>query len=151
MSGRDGCRDFESLLGASVDGALSPAETTRLDAHLAGCESCRREVEAATAIAGELRSLEAEELPPFFTSRLLAMLDEPRGELQPAHRSSPLRSLRFAWGSAAALAIALIGTLVGYHAGWTPIRPHESSSPSLSQAPAPEKSDVAMSFCEPRS
>jgi len=143
---RDRCRDVEPLLADAVDGGIPAADRARLDAHLAGCARCRQELEAASVMAGELRSLPREELPPFFTSRLLARLDEPDRGLQPAHRPSPHRSLWFAWGSAAVLAIALVVTLVGRHAAWTPVRPHESSTPSLSQAQAHEahENDVRM-------
>jgi anti-sigma factor RsiW len=40
MSGTVTCRDEIALLGDYVDGALSPEETARVEAHLAVCPNC---------------------------------------------------------------------------------------------------------------
>ena len=37
------CSEFEELLSAKLDGELTAEEAGRLEAHLAGCEVCRRE------------------------------------------------------------------------------------------------------------
>jgi hypothetical protein len=134
MKSRGRCRDMEGRLADDVDGRISAADRAALHAHLAGCADCRREREAAARIGRELASLQAEELPPFFRTRLIANLDDAGRNFQPAHRPRLHRSLRLAWGSAAVLAIALVGTVLRFQ--------HEPSSPSLSQAPAPEAHKV---------
>jgi putative zinc finger protein len=46
-----------SDLAGYVDGTLTPADRARVAAHLEGCASCRREVDAAGAARAALRSL----------------------------------------------------------------------------------------------
>ncbi len=47
------CEEYEILLSARLDGALTPEETARLEAHLAQCPQCRR-------LAQELETLQAQ-------------------------------------------------------------------------------------------
>ena len=48
------CRDFDRLLGALLDGACTPDEWRRAEAHLAGCVRCRRLHEALSGRADTL-------------------------------------------------------------------------------------------------
>jgi hypothetical protein len=141
------CRDMEEKISQAVENGLDPREREALDAHLAGCSSCRREYEIAREIVGELRSLPQEELPPFFRTRLFAELDVLERESQErvagrAHRLFPFRSLRFAWGSAAVLAVALVGTL-WFRGGREALLPgSDAPSPTFSQAEVPGGRDL---------
>jgi hypothetical protein len=66
------CRDIRELASTALDGALSPPDQARLDAHLAGCEACRtfqRELEAAHRL---VRGVEAVEPPPWLASKIMA-------------------------------------------------------------------------------
>lgn len=47
------------LLAEYVDGALMPSDQALVDAHLAGCRSCRNEIEAADAARRALSTLDA--------------------------------------------------------------------------------------------
>lgn len=61
---------FEELIAAAIDGELSPAEQTELDAHLAVCPRCRAFREAMEAVSG----VTAKHLPPppaDFTDRVM--------------------------------------------------------------------------------
>jgi len=55
------CREFVELVTDYLEGALTPEDRARMDAHLAGCEGCTGYLEDIRAIA---RSLPAVELPP---------------------------------------------------------------------------------------
>ena len=39
------CRDLVELITAYLDGALPPAMTASIDAHLVGCDGCTRALE----------------------------------------------------------------------------------------------------------
>jgi hypothetical protein len=66
------CHDARDRLSARLDDALDAAERHTLDAHLAGCADCRRELEqlrATTALLGRLPSVRA---PAGFVDRVMA-------------------------------------------------------------------------------
>ena len=51
------CSTAKALLQARLDHELAPVQAARLDCHLAGCLSCRREAEAMMRLAQALASL----------------------------------------------------------------------------------------------
>lgn len=57
------CREIESLLDQYIDGSLPPAETGQVEEHLAGCENCRRDVEAIRALLAEARAVPRSIMP----------------------------------------------------------------------------------------
>jgi anti-sigma factor ChrR (cupin superfamily) len=57
------CAEAERL-GAHALGALAPGEAAGLEAHLAGCESCRRELESLRKAAGALAAWPADIVRP---------------------------------------------------------------------------------------
>jgi predicted anti-sigma-YlaC factor YlaD len=65
------CRELVALVTEYVEGALSPADGARFDAHLQRCRGCR-------AYIDQLRT----------TIKLLGRLDE--GDLPPPHRDALL-------------------------------------------------------------
>ena len=48
------CDDMKAMITAYVDGELGDEERRRLEEHLAGCESCRRELAETRALGEEL-------------------------------------------------------------------------------------------------
>jgi len=53
------CEQYWELISASLDGALTPEEQRRLEAHLAGCPECRSLWEELSGLEAELRELES--------------------------------------------------------------------------------------------
>lgn len=84
-------------ISAVVDGELEPGEASRLQGHLAGCETCRAQAEAEQAVRQRLRGLPPPELPPGVEARLRERLE----------RGPGLR-LRWLWTGALPVAAALV-------------------------------------------
>jgi anti-sigma factor RsiW len=57
------CRRVEDLLEAYVDGDLEPFEGRLVEAHLAGCATCREELALSRQVRQELRTLPHFDLP----------------------------------------------------------------------------------------
>jgi anti-sigma factor RsiW len=55
----DVCAWTQDRIDPFVDGELDGEDLAAFEDHLEGCDSCRRELELATAVVGELRSLPA--------------------------------------------------------------------------------------------
>ena len=95
------------LLVDLVDGTLDAAERAEVEAHLAGCAQCRREVALARAARSSLRALPAAVPPPGLADAAIA-----RAEAGPvAHITgarSPSASRRWIAVAAAAAAIIVI-------------------------------------------
>ena len=66
------CEAARELFSALVDAALTPDERRSLDAHLAGCVECRRELEAFQRTIALVRSAPALRAPAGFVERVLA-------------------------------------------------------------------------------
>src|SRR5262249_62034574 len=66
------CHDTRELFSARIDGALTDAERVDLDAHLAGCPDCRRELARFEATVVRLRAVEPARAPVGFVDRVLA-------------------------------------------------------------------------------
>jgi len=49
------CRDHSRMLGSYLDGELGAAKLIELDAHVAGCGTCREEVQLLRAMRGYLK------------------------------------------------------------------------------------------------
>jgi anti-sigma factor RsiW len=102
------CQDARHLFDAHLDGELSAALETELNAHRLRCSACRHEL-ALLEVAGEVIAADegAPPLPEEFTARLLACLAE---RPSPRHLLRP-RVLRLGAGllaAAAGLALAVI-------------------------------------------
>jgi anti-sigma factor RsiW len=63
------CRDARALFSARLDGRLGPDDARALDAHLAGCAGCRRELARWEAVARALRAAGPAPVPPFLAER----------------------------------------------------------------------------------
>ena len=75
------CEEFEMLMSAVSDGEASEEEKARLDAHLAVCESCRREF----ALLGGVSSLLSEpiEPPEGLHRRIMEGIEAPKRKTPP--------------------------------------------------------------------
>ncbi len=81
------CRDFEMSISLRAAGALDPAETARLDAHLDACAACRAEADLAA------EALSLAKLPPVSDAERLAMRDLPALALAEIRRSERRRGV----------------------------------------------------------
>jgi Putative zinc-finger len=93
------------LLAAYVDASLEATERAHVEEHLRSCERCRREVAAALAARGALRSLPVPDAPDIasrFTPERVATIARPaRAEADPWRRVVPALA-------AAAIVVGLI-------------------------------------------
>ena len=65
------CADARALFSALVDDELSPAERAAIDAHLAGCAECRRELARFSSTVSMVRALPPERAPVGFVDRVI--------------------------------------------------------------------------------
>jgi hypothetical protein len=66
------CPDARELLSDLVDGALTPDEQGRIEAHLAGCADCRKEHERLRATVALLQRMDRPRAPVGFVDRVLS-------------------------------------------------------------------------------
>jgi anti-sigma factor RsiW len=64
-----GCRDARTLFSGRLDGRLGPEGAAALDAHLAGCAACRRELARWEGAARALRASGPTAVPPLLAGR----------------------------------------------------------------------------------
>jgi anti-sigma factor RsiW len=107
------CRALEVLLSLRAAGALDPAETARVEAHLASCPACRAEAAAAA------EALSLARLPPPSAAERGAVRDLPARTLAALRRADRRRGIArralaalAGAGVAAALAVAVIAPAV---------------------------------------
>jgi hypothetical protein len=111
------CREVKEALVAYLDGEVMPSERTLIEAHLAGCESCERELSALASsrsqVAGSLKTMAGQAGPsPQAWTQLQASLakEAPRAELAGHAKRKGGRSMKLRWrialGSACALVLA---------------------------------------------
>jgi anti-sigma factor (TIGR02949 family) len=68
------CAAAPDQLSAWVDGELDPSERQQVQAHLAQCPECAREVDVLRRLSALLGQIQAATPPPDFRSRLMARL-----------------------------------------------------------------------------
>jgi hypothetical protein len=66
------CHDARELFSDWTDGVLSPGERALVDAHLAECADCRKELDRFRATVALLQQLERPRAPAAFVDRVLA-------------------------------------------------------------------------------
>ena len=139
----------EEELSSYLDGRLSPAESTRLEEHLASCEPCRQHLEELRAVVEGLRALPSAPAPRSFALRPEQVkAPQRRRPVGPAVWAQ--RASAFAPAGVAAVALLLFLVLVGVDLGTLGgkgapegIAPapsveeaYEAEMPALSAAPA---------------
>jgi anti-sigma factor RsiW len=99
---------WEAMVDASVDGALSPREAARLEAHRSACAACSRALEATLALKAALATLPEVEAPRSFrlTPAMVAA--------KPAVRrpGPPLAVYRFAQAAGGVALAAFVAVVV---------------------------------------
>ncbi len=75
----DGGCDFQSRLGAYHDGELDPATAVRVEQHLAGCESCRAELQDLRELSALAKTVGAEGMSPIGIARVHQSVDAESG------------------------------------------------------------------------
>jgi hypothetical protein len=120
------CHDAREWLSDVLDDALDAEARVEVDAHLAGCADCRRELERLAATVSLLRAVERPQAPAGFVARVIeAARPAPwyRGFLD---RLAAVRLLRFPLEAAAVVLVASLAVYVF------------QETPALRQAARPE-------------
>jgi hypothetical protein len=135
-------RTVLDLAATAIDFALDEAERAVLDAHLAGCSSCRAEAQALRGDAAALAALPAI-APPTWVRRVIG---RPRGPRRAALLLAAALLLTATVGVALAVGAALRHQVApelfrspspGPSAGLASARPSAATSPSPSLSPSP--------------
>jgi hypothetical protein len=105
------CTETRDLFSALADDALTPAERAALDAHLAGCAECRRELAAFGRTVALVRAIDPAHAPAGFVDRVLAAArPEPWPRWLARRLSAPWPTLPL--GAAALLLVAGLAVLL---------------------------------------
>lgn len=94
------CKKFRLMADEYIEGELTAAEIRELEAHIAECEDCRKELEELRALKEAIRSAE-EEMPEGLHSRIMASIEsEPK--------KKPRRKAAFFRGAAISVACVML-------------------------------------------
>jgi len=105
------CTETRDLFSALADDALTPGERAALDAHLAGCAECRRELAAFGRTVALVRAIDPAHAPAGFVDRVLAAArPEPWPRWLARRLSAPWPTLPL--GAAALLLVAGLAVLL---------------------------------------
>jgi anti-sigma-K factor RskA len=105
--------DIHDAAAAYALDALDDLERARFEAHLARCESCRRDVADFRRTASVLGRAAAEAPPPDLRGRVLASIGSVRQESPHAASPARLRGKRH-WSTVAAVAAIVLIALLGF-------------------------------------
>lgn len=111
------CRDFRKRISPYMDGELTGRAGRAVEAHIAACPDCRRELERLKAMQRTLAALETPPLPPFLSTRIMARAAERPHILRilPLWMTAGTAGLSRRWLAACALACGLIlGCAMGH-------------------------------------
>jgi len=127
--------------GAYVLGALSPAERSAYQAHLAECDACATAVAKLAPIPGLLGRVDPAALRPTEPEpgRLSQLLSAATAE---RHRQVRVRRWRVAAASLAAAAVAAVGVAVVGSAGW--FAPSDDGPPAAAVAMTPVRESLPV-------
>jgi len=130
------CTETRDLFSALADDALTPAERAALDAHLAGCAECRRELAAFGRTVALVRAIDPAHAPAGFVDRVLAAArPEPWPRWLARRLSTPWPTLPL--GAAALLLVAGLAVLLFRAAPEQQQTARYQSAPPGPAAPAP--------------
>jgi hypothetical protein len=124
------CNFIEQTVAAYIYDEISPQERAAYDAHLAGCEPCRKIVEESSRLQRLMSQRAALEPSPELIVRCRQALDETLDREQLGWRSVLRNLLPVGFNipgrvSAAGAVTAVALALLGFGLGWT-LRPHKS-------------------------
>jgi len=105
------CADAREWLSDAIDDALEADARAQLDAHLAGCPDCLRELERLRAMVSMLRAVERPRAPVGFAERVLAAARPVPWHRRLRDRLAAVRVLGF---PVEAAGIVLVATLAVY-------------------------------------
>jgi len=132
------CTETRDLFSALADDALTPAERAALDAHLAGCAECRRELAAFGRTVALVRAIDPAHAPAGFVDRVLAAArPEPWPRWLARRLSTPWPTLPL--GAAALLLVAGLAVLLFRAAPQQQQTARYEPAPPGPSAPAPSR------------
>jgi anti-sigma factor RsiW len=108
------CSQIRKMISPFVDGELGPDENKVFTSHLAGCPTCRKELEETESVHSLFTSTERLEAPLGFATRVMACIEE-REQVSSSfwgfftHQPVFLRAVEVAF----ALVIFMIGAISG--------------------------------------
>ncbi len=150
--------DVRRRLSAYLDDAVDPAERGKIDAHLAGCGSCRKALGELERTVGLIRSLPEVEPPPWLARKIMARVrDEAppqpafwRRLLLPLHVKLPLEALALVFVCVTGYYIARMNASQVPLSAPEPALQEESLPPSPpAQHPAPPKAKAPAEALSP--
>lgn len=109
--------DLHGLTGAYVLDALGDRERADFERHLAGCESCREEIDSLREVTPLLAETVAATPPPALRADLLARVARTRQDPPPVDEARVLplrRRVRRRWVALAAAAALVVGGGIGW-------------------------------------
>lgn len=119
------CDESIELISAALDGALSPEEQARLEAHLAQCPACKALYEDLNLIHQNLLDLPPVEVPQGLTERIMDAVAAEAAQSKVVPLPQPRKSA-FPWQRWAATAAAVAVVILG---GWQmALGPHKGAS-----------------------
>lgn len=119
------CDESIELISAALDGALSPEEQARLEAHLAQCPACKALYEDLSMIHQNLLDLPPVEVPQGLTERIMDAVAAEAAQSKVVPLPQPRKSA-FPWQRWAATAAAVAVVILG---GWQmALGPHKGAS-----------------------
>jgi hypothetical protein len=143
MDEPDGCDDVADLLLDVATGAAAGAHRARVLRHLAGCASCRREMDQLVQPADDLLPLVPERRPPAgFTSAVLARIARETGDTgefarpvaRPARGSRPVGIIRLPRRSLIQGVAVLLTAIVTAGTVWWQTAPERALASTYSTA-----------------
>lgn len=134
------CEEALDWIEPYLDGDLPEDEAARLRGHLAGCPACAAELDLATRIQSELRSLPQLDCPPEVLERVRREGRNDRARVVPFKPRRIVRTL----GPRLAAAAAVLALAVGGGALFLQVqKPSEPSPEEIAQATADAKLALA--------
>lgn len=138
------CRETEHLLEAYIDGDLSQEQRCSVEAHLATCEACQRELALARRVSAGLRSLPLQTCPERILEEVLEKTGQKRGWLRLLPDLSFIRP-RYALGFSLGLVVIMVTVLAITRYGPSP----QSGGPYAQyseQEIAQARKDILLAF-----
>jgi hypothetical protein len=126
------CDAIREWLSAYLDGEITPRRREAIEAHLAGCDACRRELASLRGVSACLQAWPAPEANPELSARFAERLAE-RTRQPAARRPFAIPWVRTAWATGLAACLAL-GVFVFLHESPTTRSPIDSAAPIVTDA-----------------